>query len=100
MTTTNKAVMALSLAIKAGKLVAGYDAVERAVLSKRAKTIVMANDISTRTERNITRVSKDLETIKVPFGADELLAVFGRRVAVVALTDSHFSDLLAKALQS
>jgi len=90
--------MALSLAMKAGKLAVGYDSVEKAALSGKVKLIIAVNDISERTHRNAKRVSGRAQLIEVPFGADEMQAVFGRHIVIAALTDSHFSDLFIKAL--
>ncbi|MCL2538761.1 MAG: 50S ribosomal protein L7ae [Oscillospiraceae bacterium] len=98
MKKTNKAVMALSLAMKAGKLAVGYDSVENAALSGKAKLVVAVNDISERTLRNAKRVSGNTRFVEAPFGADEMQAVFGRRIVIAALTDSNFSDLFIQAL--
>ena len=98
MRATNKAILALSLARRAGKLMIGYDACERAAVSGRAKLIVTADDISDRTLRNIKRVSGSIRLIEAPFSQTDIQHVMGRRFVVAALTDRNFGELFVESL--
>lgn len=97
MTTTNKAINALSLAKRAGKLSVGYEAVKQAMISGKAKLTVTTQDISERTLRNAESAGSGIPFINLKYDQGDVQAVFGRKFVIAAVTDDNFKNLVIKA---
>ena len=97
--TTNKAIHALSLARRAGKLSIGYQATQHALISGRASLVVAARDISERTLNKAKKVGSGVLFVNAIFDQNEIQTVLGRRFAIAAVTDRNFSDLFIKAYE-
>lgn len=92
----NKALSRLGLAMRAGKLVSGEEAVLKAVRSGDAKLVILAQDASDYTRK---KMSDKCNTYQIPmrigFTRFELGAAVGKPERVLfAVTDPGFADLL------
>ena len=92
----------LGLAQKAGKIVSGELAVEKAVKSGQAKILIMATDCSTATKKNYRDMATyyKVEMFEL-FTKEELGACIGKVYrASVAVIDVGFSTAVKKILDS
>ena len=89
----NKFLSLLGLARRAGKLVAGYDATINLLKEKKASLIVIATDISEKTEKNIKFEAEktDTKTIKVEYTIEEISSNIGKKAGVLAISDKDFT---------
>ncbi len=95
----------LGMARRAGRLALGFDAVKATIAARKARLILLASDISPKTEKELRFVSQKVES-SVPFvkldGDKETCArLLGnpRPVAAMALEDQGFADALLKRLK-
>lgn len=90
---------ALSLCRRAGKLVAGYDAVCEAVLGGNATLVLFACDISTKTKRNAEKACEGLcQFAMLPYTKDELAVIVHKPAGILAVADTDFATLCRKAM--
>lgn len=84
----------MGMARRAGKIVLGFDAVEEAVHKRKAISVYCAQDLSSRTQRNMRRVCEEEQIVLllIPCTIDELTAAVGKPAGIVALTDKGFAD--------
>lgn len=90
----------LGLAQKAGRLVSGFDAVERAVVRGRARLVIISQDAAARTAERMRRLA---DAKGVPWvtwaGKREIGEAIGRPDrAVVAIIDAGMAEAVRKAL--
>ena len=96
----DRALFALSLAMKAGKLKAGAFPAEAAVKGGDAYLLVMAEDASENTKKKF----RDMCAFRgVPWVEYGTMAVLGRRIgkedrAVIAVTDRNFGTMVRDAI--
>jgi ribosomal protein L7Ae-like RNA K-turn-binding protein len=96
----NKVLGALTMARKAGKLVLGFDAVKDTLTAKTAKAVVIAADISPKTEKEVRffcgRAAVDI--IKTTLTMDDLGRALSKKTAkrsgVISVTDSGLAGLV------
>lgn len=89
----------LGFARKAGKLNIGFAASKESVLNNNAKLIIVANDISPKTEKEIRFFAREKCPVrKISSSCDEMSAAIGVRAGVVALCDQGFADAILKFL--
>ena len=98
-TEISRAIGALSLAKRAGKLLTGFEAVGQAARSGRAKLIVTANDISERTLKKTRDKANGTVLYAAPFGSREAETVFKKRFVIAALTDENFVKLFLETCE-
>ena len=92
----NKLINLLTVCRKAGKLVTGFDAAKDAVLSKKASLIILACDISKKTEKETRFFAGKTETpvIITDLSMDELSLGIGKKAGVLAICDKGFADAI------
>ncbi len=99
---TNKEKLAgfLGLCRKAGKLTMGFDEVVGTMQKGIAEAVLLSNDASERTARNIKRIAEDMETkvFVLPLSTDEIGFAVAKRAAVLAVCDSGFSKKIEQLL--
>lgn len=95
----NQILTLLGFAAKAGKLSFGTHATEWAITVGKAKVVVIAEDISKKTVKEI-RFEADKKNIPVfvtnGIGSDELSHRVGKNCGIVAVCDSGFADTIEK----
>ncbi|GIO10902.1 50S ribosomal protein L7ae [Cohnella xylanilytica] len=96
MTTTNKALSRLGLAMRAGKLVSGEELVLKAIRSGEAKLVLLAEDASEGTRKKVADKcgSYGVELL-IGFTRFELGGAAGKPERVLfAVTDRGFADMI------
>lgn len=96
-----KAFNSLGLAMRAGKLLTGEEAVLEAVRTGEAKLVVIASDVSDNARKKITDKCTFYKVALEVFGSrEELGASIGKPGRVVAaVTDSGFARMIADRIR-
>ena len=87
----------LGIATRAGKTAMGFDAAADVMKKGRAFLLVLANDLSERTERTIRQTAEQTQTPVVPsgFDMDSLGRAVGRKkTGIIAISDSGFAQTI------
>ena len=90
----------LGMARRAGRLIAGFDAVKESVLSGRAQLVLLACDLSPKTEKELHfALGEDVTPLPVGLTKDEIghAAGWNRPVGVIATEDHGFAAAMKKA---
>lgn len=95
----NKIISMLSLCKKAGKLVCGFDAVCEELKKKQWNTVFITNDLSEKSEKEITRVCKEnfFMIVKIPVTMADLSIITRKKVGILCVTNQSLA-LKVKAL--
>lgn len=91
----------LGFASKAGKLSCGMSKSESSAKSKKAKLILIANDVSEKSKKEMIFIAGKYETeimILSDVSSDQLEHATGRRCSVVAVNDNSFSAAIKEKL--
>lgn len=82
----------LGFAQKAGKLTAGFCAVVRSIKKKDSKLVIIANDISKKSEKEIKFTADDtVLVIRTEFSIEELSAATGKKAGIFSVNDERFA---------
>ena len=97
--STNKALSALALAKRAGKLVIGFDAVMKAAQKGETVLVVLTSGLSPKTVKEAGFRCERLNTtvLTADISLDEAEYVLGKRAGVFGITDKGFRRLLKAA---
>lgn len=97
----SKTVGMLGLARRAGKLIYGSDAAEKAVRSGKAKLVIVAEDASERTKKLMENKCKSFGVSLFYFlTASELGENFGKSdISVLAISDKNFAGAIENLLK-
>ena len=90
----------LGMARRAGRLIAGYDAVAASVKAGKAKLVLLAADLSAKTEKELRFAAGDaVPLLSSALTKEEIghTAGFNKPVGVIATEDSGFAAALVKA---
>lgn len=91
----------LGLARKAGKLAVGFAASKEACLKQKAKFVVIASDISQKSEKEIRFFSgKRCFVERIDATIEEVSSSIGTKAGIVAVCDEGFANALAKCIDS
>lgn len=92
----------LGLARKAGKIVLGFDMTVEAMQKGTAKQVLLSNDCSERTARNIKRIAGEngTEILILPLSMDEIGYAVAKRVGVLSVCDSGFSKKIKELVEN
>ena len=90
----------LALCYKSGNLRAGFDSVKESIDHLKAALVLITNDISEKTEKEINFLSakKQLKVRKISYSMDDIQSVLNKRVGVLAIEDENFAKLFQKQL--
>lgn len=95
------ALSALGFARKAGKLTGGFRAVADAVKKGRSHMVIVASDISPKSEKEIRFFAKDkIPAVRVDITAGELCKATGIKAGIFSISDQGFSDMFLKCISS
>jgi len=88
----------LGLCRRAGALITGFDAVVEAAKRKKLSGIMLARDVSEKTQKEIKfHAGKyNIKVVALSASMDEIKAVTGKRTGVLAVTDDGLFTLLNK----
>lgn len=90
----------LGMARRAGRLIAGFDATVDAVKAGRAQLVLLAADLSPKTEKELRFAAEDaVPLLSVGLTKEEIghAAGYGKPVGVVATEDKGFAAAIIKA---
>lgn len=97
----DKILTLLGFASKAAKLSYGFDAVKTAIMQSKSKLVLIANDTSAKTRKEITFYASKFKTAVLDlsqYDMETLSHAVGRKCAVVSVNDSSFTDGLISAI--
>lgn len=88
----------LGIARRAGLLVVGTEKVTAALKSKKARLVVIASDISQKTEKELCYLAKeDAKLMRINVDLITMSAAIGIRAGIVAVTDGKLAESIRKA---
>ncbi len=88
----------LTISRKAGKLLLGFDAVKDACRTGALTCILLAADISPKTEKEIRFYGKKIPIRKLKLSMETLKHYFRKQTAVFGVCDAGFTQSLLKLL--
>lgn len=102
MPSNKKYLSMLGLARRAGKLSMGHDMALKAVKSKNARVILLADNVSPRLEKEFERHIKNympnLSIIKLRETIEELHMALGYKAGVITVDDDNFSNRIIQLI--
>lgn len=99
----DKILTLLGFASKAGKLSYGFDAVKTALSQKKSKLLLIANDISPKTQKEIMYFGDRFKTKVIAlelFNIETVSHAVGHRCGVISVNDISFSEALISAINA
>ena len=83
----------LTICRKAGRMVMGFDPVKDALSGGKAKIILLAADLSPRTEKevNFYAAKSSVQVLKTECTQEDFYFGIGKKVGVIAICDDGFS---------
>ncbi len=90
----------LGLATKAGKIIAGFDAVSECIVKKKAKLVIVSVEASDKTKNNIKYLCEKNEIMCIEYGEINFLseAIGKRNKAVICIKDINFATAIKNIL--
>ena len=88
----------LTMSRKAGKLLLGFDAVKDAVKLGQVACVLLAADVSPKTEKEIRFYAGEVPVRMLPFQMDALKCFFRKRTAVYGVCDAGFAGKLLELM--
>lgn len=96
-----KALALLGLARRAGKLTTGQDQVLKAIRTKKAYVVLMANDSGQSTQKKFSDKCHSYEiALTTEFTKQELSSAIGAKRSLIAVTDPGFGKKIRQLLFS
>lgn len=92
----------ITMCVKAGKLLKGFDISMDAVKNGEAFLVMTASDISPKTLKEVKYICEKQNSVNLtvlPFSIDELSLSIGKKAGVVAVSDKGFADKLNEYAQ-
>ncbi|MDP4120271.1 MAG: ribosomal L7Ae/L30e/S12e/Gadd45 family protein [Bacillota bacterium] len=96
----NKILSFLGICKRAGRLTIGNDAVIKCIETRQSKLIIVANDISQKTEKGIISVCEmyKINILRLQSSKDDLSMALGKYSAVISVNDEGFAKKLSKMI--
>lgn len=96
----NKVSGLLGLATKAGKVVAGYEAVCECIEKKKAKLVIVSTEASDKTKSNIKYICEKNNVMCIEYAEIKFLskAVGKENKAIIGLKDNNFATAIKNIL--
>ncbi len=98
----DKVLTLLGFSAKAGKLSYGMDATVSAIKQKKAKLVLIAGDVSQKSQKEIIFQSESYKVkyLKLEnFDMDTITHAVGRKCGILSVNDDSFASGLIKALE-
>ncbi len=99
----NKVLSLLGFASKAGKLSYGFDAVRTALSQKKSKLLLVANDVSLKSQKEVLFFGDKFKTQVVVLNdcnMETLSHAVGRKCGIISVNDTSFSKGLLAAINA
>lgn len=98
-TMENKLINILTICRKSGGIITGFDPVCEGVSEGKILIVLLASDISEKTEKEINfRLSEKVRIIKTDITKKEYEFYLGKFCAVIGITNKGFSDKISEIL--
>jgi len=96
----NKISGLLGLATKAGKIVAGFEAVTECIQKKKAKLVIVSIEASDKTKSNVRYIAEKNNIQCIEYGEIEFLsrAIGRKNKAVICIKDNNFATAIKNIL--
>ena len=90
----NKLFGLLSMCRKSGRMAMGFDMSKEAAEKGKAELILLASDISAKTEKEVRFFSEknSVKTVKTDFTIDDYFHGIGKKVGIIAVCDKGFAE--------
>ncbi|MGN0604065.1 MAG: L7Ae/L30e/S12e/Gadd45 family ribosomal protein [Oscillospiraceae bacterium] len=90
----NKLFGLLSICRKSGRMAMGFDMSKEAAEKGRAELIILASDISPKTEKEVRFFSDkhSVKTVKTNFTIDDFFHGIGKKVGIITVCDKGFAQ--------
>lgn len=95
----NPVLSRLGFARKAGRLSFGFAKTKEAILKGKSKLIVIASDISEKSEKETRFFAKDIPVLKIENTIEEISAAVSFRAGIVSVNDQGFAEAILKQIQ-
>jgi ribosomal protein L7Ae-like RNA K-turn-binding protein len=97
----SKVISLLGICNKAGKIVFGYDRVEKEIQSNTLRLIFIAKDFSKKSAEKATRLAKlkQIPVINTDLTIDELYYLLSYKSGIFGIKDKGFAEKLQQLLQ-
>ncbi|MBQ7980612.1 MAG: ribosomal L7Ae/L30e/S12e/Gadd45 family protein [Oscillospiraceae bacterium] len=84
----------LSICRKAGKLVMGFDPMKDALAGNKACAVIIASDISPKTEKEVRFFSgkKNIPVARTAMTLDEVYYTIGKKAGILTICDKGFAE--------
>lgn len=84
----------ITLAKRAGKLIMGFDVVKDTLQNKTCKLLVISEDVSEKTRKEVLFLANkyEMDIVFIDLTLDELWYLVGKRVGVMCLADDGFAN--------
>lgn len=99
----NKVLTLLGFASKAGKLSYGFDATRTSLSQKKSKLLLLANDVSAKSKKEILFFASghDVEVVILEETDMQTLShAVGRKCGIISVNDESFSQGLTAAINA
>ena len=100
-TLTDKVLSLLGFAAKAGKLSYGFDSVKNTLLQNKSKLVLIANDVSPKSKKEVLFYSDKSKTqcmVLDEYNMETMSHAIGRRCGIISVNDASFSQGLLSAI--
>ena len=94
----NRALSALGLARRAGKLNWGFDTAVEAMRSGACGVVILAADLSDKTKKNVRFEAEKYHVLEPAFNMEEISAAIGKKAGVLAVCDRGFAEKLKQLI--
>ena len=96
----NRALSALGLARRAGKLNWGFDTAVEAMRSGACGVVILAADLSDKTKKNVRFEAEKyhVSVLEPAFNMEEISAAIGKKAGVLAVCDRGFAEKLKQLI--
>lgn len=90
----------LTICRKAARLTMGFDPAKESVMTDKARLIVLAADLSPKTEKEIRFFAdkKNVSVLKTDISISEMYSGIGKKVGVIAICDDGFAKKLTELI--
>ena len=97
----DKILTLLGFATKAGKLSYGFDAVKTALAQSKSKLVLIANDLSQKSQKEVVFFADKFKTkvlVLQSYDMETLSHAVGRKCGIISVNDSSFVDGVLSAI--
>lgn len=97
----HKLLSLLGIARRAGRLSLGFDVAAEAMTGGKSHLLILADDLSERTLKNIKKIAEqsDTPTIVLNISMEQLGAAIGKTTGIVSVNDKGFAEKMKTLCQ-